>query len=79
MSDIGNETVSNVLVIIAMEAEARPLLDSLKLEQVDVKVSFAPFLVYRGPYNDGFITVVTNGKCDRFKVDKVGTTPGMSA
>lgn len=76
MSDFGDKEISRVLVLIAMEAEARPLLDSLQLQKVDVKIPFAPFVVYNGDYNGKSLTVVTNGKCGRFNVDNVGTTPG---
>lgn len=74
-----DKELSHVLIMIAMEAEAQPLLDHLKLEQVPVKVSFARFLVYTGQYKGKQLTVVTNGKCSRFNVDKVGTTPGKRA
>lgn len=79
MSEFGDKEISRVLVLIAMEAEARPLLDHLQLKQVDVKIPFAPFLVYTGDYKGKTLTVVTNGKCGRFNVDNVGTTPGKEA
>lgn len=59
-----------------MEAEATPLLDSLQLNKVSIKVPFAPFHMYQGIYKHQQITVVTNGKDARFNVDNVGTTSG---
>jgi hypothetical protein len=78
MSNFTDKTISNVLILIAMEAEGRPLLDHLQLNKVDCKVPFAPFQIYTGAYKGTNVTVVTNGKCTRFNVDKVGTTPGKA-
>lgn len=72
-----DKEIKRVLVLIAMEAEARPLLDSLQLAKVAVNVPFAVFEVYQGDYKGTLLTVVTNGKDTRFNVDNVGTTPGM--
>ncbi len=73
---VQNTVVSHVLVIIAMEAEARPLLEALKLEKISLKTANVPSVAYQGVYNDCKVTVVTNGVCNEHKVDNVGTTPG---
>ena len=70
--------VSHILVVIAMEAEAQPLLSALNLTQIDSSVPNAPGLLFSGNYgeNDVFrISVAVNGKSDQFKVDNVGTVP----
>ena len=78
MSAFDDKEISHVLVLIAMEAEAKPLLDSLHLVKQDVKVPFAPFHVFTGEYKGKQLTVVTNGKDSRFNVDNVGTTSGTT-
>mmetsp|Transcript_43100 Transcript_43100/g.85555 ORF Transcript_43100/g.85555 Transcript_43100/m.85555 type:complete len:249 (+) Transcript_43100:54-800(+) len=76
MSKFTDKTISSVLILIAMEAEAKPLLDSLQLAKVNSKVPFAPFHIFSGDYKGTNVTLVTNGKDARFNVDNVGTTSG---
>lgn len=76
MATFEDKEIKRVLVIIAMEAEARPLFDSMHLAKVDVNVPFAAFEVHQGEHNGIMLTVVTNGKDVRFGVCNVGTTPG---
>jgi len=76
MSSFNDKEISRVLVLIAMEAEARPLLDALQLSKLPSTVPFAAFEIYQGEYKGKTVTVVTNGKDTRFNVDNVGTTPG---
>jgi hypothetical protein len=77
MSNFVDKKINRILILVAMEAEAQPLLDALQLSKVPAKVPFAPFQVFSGSYKGHHVTVVTNGKDARFKVDNVGTTPGM--
>mmetsp|Transcript_1434 Transcript_1434/g.1740 ORF Transcript_1434/g.1740 Transcript_1434/m.1740 type:complete len:280 (+) Transcript_1434:109-948(+) len=75
---------NNVVVSIAMEAEAAPLIQKLGLEKNDgVFPSQVPFEAYSGTIcNDGTkITVVTNGKDSVYNtgVDNVGTVPAALA
>ena len=52
-------------------AEARPLIEELKLEK---KPSFEPIIpleFFSGKYGGMEVFVVTNGKCSRFGVDNV--------
>jgi 5'-methylthioadenosine nucleosidase len=67
--------IKNVLILIAMEAEAAPLIKHLGLSAVasDDTGTFIPCQFYTGLYKDTVITVATNGKCLRFGVDNVGT------
>ena len=75
----GNAVVQHVLVVIAMEAEAEPLLKRLNLASVACQVQHAPCVLYSGTYNGCTVSVVTNGKCGRFNVDNVGTVPASMA
>jgi 5'-methylthioadenosine nucleosidase len=77
MSELTESTVINhILVIIAMEAEAKPFLQALNLEKISLKTANVPSVAYQGVYNNCKVTVVTNGVCREHKVDNVGTTPG---
>lgn len=70
-----DKVVQNVLIMIAMEAEAEPLLKKLNLKQVPCNSATAPCVMYTGLYNGCTVSVVTNGKCQRHGVDNVGTVP----
>ena len=76
-----DKVIGHVLVVIAMEAEAEPLLKKLNLTQVPTTTlnSAAPCSIYTGTYNGCTVSVVTNGKCVRFGVDNVGTVPAALA
>jgi len=76
MASFEDKEIKRVLVIIAMEAEAQPLFDSMHLPKIAVNVPFAAFEVHQGEHNGIMLTVVTNGKDSRFGVCNVGTTPG---
>ena len=75
----------HVLILIAMEAEAAPLLSKLDLPQIPLDVcEWHPFLAYSGKYKDLRVSIVTNGKskCKEGEgepVDNVGTTPAALA
>lgn len=74
MDDI---TISNVVIIVAMEAEARPLLTKLGLEKVSTLTEYAtaPCMLYSGVHKECTVTVAVNGLCKSHGVDNVGTTP----
>lgn len=71
-----DKTVKHVVVLIAMEAEGRPLIDALQLQLIPNKNTVAHCHVYQGNYHGGLVSVVLNGKDNRYEVDSVGTTPG---
>ena len=70
--------VDSVLIVIAMEAEAKPFLSSLGLLPVG-PLGAAPCELYQGVYSGCNVSVVTNGKCAVNGVDNVGTTPAALA
>eukprot|EP00904_Undaria_pinnatifida_P000512 jgi/Undpi1/10461/HiC_scaffold_29.g12911.m1 len=70
----GDSVIKDVLVIVAMEAEAAPLIERLGLVEDPGKFpSAAPSKCYGGKYKGATVNVVTNGKCERFGVDQIGT------
>ncbi|CAN0073144.1 unnamed protein product [Pylaiella littoralis] len=72
MSD--SSSIKNIVVIVAMEAEAAPLIERLGLvEDADKFSAAAPSKCFGGSYKGAAINVVTNGKCSRFGVDQIGT------
>lgn len=79
MSSVAHEkkegVISHVLIIIAMEAEAAPLLKKLNLSTVPSAYKNSPFQIHSGLYNGCTVSVATNGKCSKFGVDNVGTVP----
>eukprot|EP00606_Chrysophyceae_sp_TOSAG23-5_P000111 GSChrysophyteH2.ASY1.ANO1.1540.1 assembled CDS len=77
----------HVLVLIAMEAEASPLLAALELPETALDHPWAPCKAYSGTYKGMRVSVVTNGKWTgttsdgvvEAPVDNVGTTPAAIA
>jgi len=60
---ITGKEINNVLVVIAMEAEAKPFVDYLSLkEDTAFFPEQVPFKAFTGSHNDCDVTVVTNGK-----------------
>ena len=72
----------SVVIAIAMEAEAKPFIEHLKLDQSkDFFNPRSPFQAYQGKYNECNLTVITNGKDEVHGtgVDNVGTIPATLA
>ena len=70
-------SVKTVAVIVAMEAEAAPLIERLGLKKQE-KSPFAgplPAVVFSGAVGDATVHVCTNGPALGFGVDSVGTVP----
>lgn len=74
--------IEDVVVAVAMEAEAKPFIEhlGLKLDETFFP-SHTPFLAYSGNHGDCKVTVITNGKDTVYKtgVDNVGTVPAALA
>jgi 5'-methylthioadenosine nucleosidase len=71
-------TTKSVLIVVAMEAEAAPFVEHLKLEQNDdFFPPQVPFLAFSGTHEGCSLTVVTNGKDELHGtgVDNCGTVP----
>jgi len=70
-------SVKTIAVIVAMEAEAAPLIEHLGLKKQE-KSPFAgplPAVVFSGAVGDATVHVCTNGPARGFGVDSVGTVP----
>ena len=67
---------------MAMEAEARALVERLGLRQVIPRPFYEnlPLIFYRGSYQEKFeVTICIPGKDRRYKVDNIGTEPAAIA
>jgi 5'-methylthioadenosine nucleosidase len=69
-----NKTINTAVILIAMAAEAQPLISNLglKLDEKALPES-SPAQCYSGERKGLKVHVVTNGQCKRFQVDEVGT------
>lgn len=76
---VPEKVIKHALILIAMEAEAEPLLKALNLQKINSDSEYSPFIIYSGSYKNFVVSVVTNGKCNKFGVDNVGTTPAAIA
>jgi len=67
--------ISSVLIIIAMQAEALPLVSKFNLSEVEDSVfpKGVPWIRYHGVYKDLEINIVIPGKDTVFGIDSVGT------
>lgn len=72
-----SKPISTILFIVAMQAEALPLVESLKLQQDDGSLFplGVPWMRYHGSYEGLNISIVVPGKCLIFGVDNIGTVP----
>ena len=62
----------NLLIVVAMAAEAAPTISRLSLSPSPFPVPSLPYLLYKGSHRDATITLVTLGQ-SKFGVDNVGT------
>ena len=67
-------SVTRVLIVMAMRAEAEPIISGLSLSEVDAPDSM-PFRWYRGSAASLQVMVAVNGEDERFGVDSIATIP----
>mmetsp|Transcript_20693 Transcript_20693/g.29854 ORF Transcript_20693/g.29854 Transcript_20693/m.29854 type:complete len:258 (+) Transcript_20693:91-864(+) len=73
-----DKPIENVLIVVAMEDEASPFVEHMKLEKKEgVFPAQTPFVAYQGDVHGCKVTVATNGKDSVYGtgVDNVGTVP----
>lgn len=63
---------SRIVMIMAMEDEARPIIDELSLAHKGKLLSPLPMEYYEGVFERLKIDLVTSGKCNRYNVDHIG-------
>jgi nucleoside phosphorylase len=61
-----------IALIMAMEDEARPIIEELGLNHKGKLLNPLPMEFYECKYNSLNIDLVTSGKCDRYNVDHIG-------
>ncbi|KAJ0077200.1 hypothetical protein Patl1_36594 [Pistacia atlantica] len=69
------EAISSIVIIIAMQAEAMPLVNKfdLKEDQNSVFPEGVPWVRYHGTYKDLHLNIIWPGKDSTLGVDSVGT------
>ncbi|BDD05887.1 phosphorylase family protein [Aureibacter tunicatorum] len=71
--------MNHILIIMAMEAEAKPIINHLDLNPLGKLDDNLQSLAFSGKINETRITLVINGKDKRFGVDSIGTVPASIA
>ncbi len=61
-----------IALIMAMEDEARPIVQEFTLAHKGQLLAPLPMQFYEGVYKGIKIDLITSGKCDRFNVDHIG-------
>ncbi|VVB10309.1 unnamed protein product [Arabis nemorensis] len=77
MGQVENRQISTIVFIIAMQKEAQPLINRLRLVK-DVNSPFpkeVTWVLFNGMYKDLNISIVCPGKDSTLGVDSVGTVP----
>jgi nucleoside phosphorylase len=69
--------ISSVAVVMAMRAEAAPLIASLGLVEADDQPAQLPFRWYEGRHRGVSVIVAVNGVDPRYDVDGIGTNPAV--
>jgi 5'-methylthioadenosine nucleosidase len=66
-------TFSRIAMIMAMAAEANPIIDRLKLSAQGQIYPQLPMQLYSGNLGNSSIHLIISGKCNRHGVDHIGT------
>src|SRR3990167_10479442 len=70
---LDNRHIKKVLLVIAMDTEAQPIISALHLHKMTQKLSDLPMQGYIGKYSNLNILLVTNGLDPVNRVQNVGT------
>lgn len=65
---------NSILVIMAMQTEAQPIIKELNLKQTG-RIELLNADIYSGNALNTNINIVLNGKCRKYSVDQIGTQP----
>lgn len=65
--------IENLLLLITMAEEARPVIEALSLKETAKPDPMLPMRAYAGQHGTMSITLVTNGADPRYGVDNAGT------
>src|SRR5690348_6945270 len=71
--------IHKVLVLVAMESEARPLIEQLHLQPVAKPDTGLPMEAYAGQVGSLAVELIWNGKDPAQGVDNLGTQPAVLA
>lgn len=71
--------IKKILLVVAMDEEAAPIIKNLQLNKSPHSFSGLPMKAYTGKYKNLTIALVTNGEDPKHRVANVGTQPGALA
>jgi 5'-methylthioadenosine nucleosidase len=77
--ELNQNKVNKILLVVAMEIEASPIIKKLHLQNVPNVFSGLPMQGYVGKYANKDIFLITNGKDPMHKVDNIATQPAALA
>ena len=73
---LGNRSIKKIVVLMAMAAEAEPVVSKLQMKASDLRFDpCLPMTVHTCWIGGSEVILVTNGTSERFQVDRVGTQP----
>src|SRR5687767_202671 len=72
---IMNHPIKKVLLVVALEMEAEPIITKLGLHERSQSFSGLPMKIYDGKHNKLEIFLVTHGRDPIHKVQNIGTQP----
>lgn len=74
-----NHSIKNVLIVVAMEEEAAPIIKLLKLTPASAPDPNLPMKAYVGHYANLDVELILNGKDPMYGVQNIGTQPAVLA
>lgn len=76
-SSHSHHSIKKILIVVAMEEEATPLIKLLHLNQLPAPDADLPIKAYGGHYNNLDIKLILNGKDPVHHVQNIGTQPAV--
>ncbi|WP_395373498.1 hypothetical protein [Marinicella sp. W31] len=67
--------MKKILIYMAMQAEAEPLLQQLQLHQKQLLPETLPMKTYSGQYGSAELCLIISGQSALYQVDNIGTEP----
>lgn len=65
--------IRRVMLMVAMEEEAQPLVEALKLQKRDQSLENLPTVIHEGEHQGGYVAVVSPGRDQSTGVNLIGT------
>lgn len=79
LSKTKNSNINRVLLVVAMESEALPIINTFHLHPSSIQHSPLPMKSFEGQHGNIKIALIQNGRDPKFNVQNVGTQPATLA